>query len=73
VNADSIITLITSLVTLATVIAGGWLNLRSTKGVHSLVNKQHEDLVSRNVDLVTALNDANVKIPDPKEGTSNPQ
>jgi hypothetical protein len=72
-NAGSITTLVGSILTFASVVIGAWLNLRSTKGVHSLVNQQHQDLVTRNTSLVKALNAADVKIPNPEEGTSNPQ
>jgi hypothetical protein len=72
-NVSSITTLVGSILTFASVVIGAWLNLRSTRGVHSLVNKQHQDLVVRNSALVKALTDADVKLPNPHEGTTNPQ
>jgi hypothetical protein len=72
-NAGSIITFVSSILTFASVVIGAWLNLRSTRGVHSLVNQQHQDLVVRNSTLVKALSDADVKLPNPHEGTTNPQ
>jgi hypothetical protein len=72
-SASTIAGLVGSFLTFASVLIGAWLNLRSTKGVHSLVNQQHQDLVVRNTSLVKALTDADVKLPNPQEGTTNPQ
>jgi hypothetical protein len=63
----TIVGIVTAALSFAAAALGAW-NSRKIKGVHTLVNSQHDDLVNRQDQLTTALQDANVAVPPNGKG-----
>jgi hypothetical protein len=75
-TGNDITTIVAAVLALITAVVSVWNNnrIKTANGkidtVHTLVNKQHDDLVNRTDQLSSALTAANVAVPDKPEGTS---
>jgi hypothetical protein len=68
-TGNDITTIIAAVLALVTAVIG-LLNNKRIGTVHSLVNTQHDDLVTRGDQLTKALTDANIAVPDKPEGNN---